>query len=557
MPLNRRSNRVVPESTLQQLREEALANSERLQREREALLANGGTTVVNNNTTSLVDTLTETPSLPNSDDILTEAPVESTQFRWTNFGGVNMVTGNPIIEKNEGFNKDTIVITVTGKKIKYSDAVSFKGEFYEKDHKDIVICAFTKKEKHKSNCTSVVESVQFHNDKPLFTYVPVHSEFLEFLPLLYSEKYGFEHRFLSDSAIPKELFKLSTCSDLFVDITRKEPGMSATKFYPQFKSKFKKLGENIQNSFKFGINSPTFTITEGLKYTMGVEIEVCNGFIPSYLAHNKLNLSCVRDGSINAGEGGPEYVTGILKGDTGFRHLQDICLELKNCRINHTCGVHVHLGNIDFTNQFLVNSYVLALLIEDELFSYLPKSRRGNRYCRKLKDLDLQVHLDNSKDNFKLEKDYNKLFKYISYDRAHNPDFNYNKDKQHPLGAKCGYNHETPRYCWLNYVPAMFNTRGNKSYSLEIRNHSGTTNFNKIRNWILLFMAIVAFTERYPSLIKPGITIFDILNKIYPKKSSSLKLYFKTRQAKFSSSEEDADDVDDNVKKTIKELIKE
>ncbi len=55
-----------------------------------------------------------------------------------------------------------------------------------------------------------------------------------------------------------------------------------------------------------------------------------------------------------------------------------------------------------------------------------------------------------------LEEDYNALFKYISVEKVNNPTFNYNKNKQHPMGAKCGYNHDTPRYCWLNLVPAMF-----------------------------------------------------------------------------------------------------
>jgi hypothetical protein len=455
---------------------------------------------------------------------------------------------------------DPEITTIDDKKMKASEAILYDGYYYSKEHKYIFKCSFSGELNHKDRFNPIVVGMKPNKDNSSFEleFGFVLKKYNEFLPLVYSGKHGIEKRFLNDSIIDPKFFKQSSENDLFVDADRKEIAINQTRFYPSFKSKFKELVKTKVDKIKYGIESPTNTIAEGLPYTMGIEIEVCRGFIPTYLAHNNFNLSCVRDGSINNGEGGPEYVTGVLKGDAGFKHLQEICYELsKNCKINHTCGVHVHLGNIDFTKQFLVNSYVLALLIEDELFSFLPQSRRNNRYCRKLKPLKLNVALTNSKDNYALEEDYNKLFKYISYEKVNNPDFNYNKDKQHPLGPKCGYNHDTPRYCWLNYVPAMFNTRGNKSYSLEIRNHSGTTNFTKIKNWTLLFMAIVAFTERYPELIKPGIRIDDIIDKIFPKKAASLKLYFKTRQSKFTDDIEDQDSKEENVKRTIKELIKE
>lgn len=451
----------------------------------------------------------------------------------------------------------SIITTVSGKKLKASECILYRGDFYETTHKDIVKCSISNKFIHIGNACKVISNIQFKDDKVECEFCNIDKNFIEFVPFLYSYKYGIESRVLNEDIISKTHFKQATDQDCFIDIDKQQKKMQQARYYPAFKNRSKLVINNIKDEIKFGIKSPTNSIAEGLPYTMGVEIEISHGFIPVYKSLLNYNLSCVRDGSINGGEGGPEYVTGILKGDAGFKHLQDICLGLKDCRINHTCGVHVHLGGIDFTKQFLVNSYILAMLIEDELFTYLPKSRRNNRYCRKLKPLDLKVALTNSKDNFQLEADYNKLFKYISYEKVNNPSFEYNKSKQHPMGAKCGYNHDTPRYCWLNYVPAMFNTRGNGSYSLEIRNHSGTTNFIKIRNWILLFMAIVAFAERYPDLIKPGIKINDILDKIYPRKSNSLKLYFKTRQSKFSEDEEDSDLIEETTCKTIKELIKE
>lgn len=222
--------------------------------------------------------------------------------------------------------------------------------------------------------------------------------------------------------------------------------------------------------------------------------------------------------------------------------------------------VHLHLGNIDFTQKFLVNSYRLAEFLEKEIFSVLPKSRRDNVYCRKLKKFNFPKAIcDTTEDKIRTEESYNCLFKYISYEKTNNPTFDYNKDKQHPLGAKCGYNRDTPRYSWLNYVPAMFNTRGNASYSIEIRSMQGSTNFTKIKNWLLFFMAFMSFVEKYPEEINPGITMDDVINKILPKQAKVLIMYFNSKKALFNNEASEEKEYDFNTslesQKSIKELI--
>ena len=313
---------------------------------------------------------------------------------------------------------------------------------------------------------------------------------------------------------------------------------------------------------KIGSISPSYVITEGIKYTFGVEIEVSRGFVPAWRAAQKYNMMCVRDGSVNPEDGGgPEYVTGILTGDTGVKHLQEICLELsRTTKINKTCGVHLHIGNIDFNQRFLINSYRLALILEEEIFSVLPKSRRDNVFCKKLKPFIFAPAIGNTtEDKLRIEEDYSKLFKYISFEKTNNPTFEYNKSKQHPLGAKCGYDRNTPRYCWINYVPAMFNTRNNGSYSLEIRSMQGSTNFTKIKNWLLFFMAFMSFVEKYPELIVNGLTMKDIIDFMLPKKSKVLNMYFNTRKALFieqdSESKEYISSNEEEPKQSFKDLI--
>lgn len=308
--------------------------------------------------------------------------------------------------------------------------------------------------------------------------------------------------------------------------------------YSVFKNITKKYNLDLKNSINFGIKSPTNSITEGLPYSFGVELEVNNGSIPPYAAHKyMLNISSMRDGSINNGNGGAEIVTGVLYGDSGFMNLQKICNQLSlRSTVDKTCGMHVHVGNIDFTDQFIVNSYILFKLLEDEIFSLLPRSRRENRYCRRLKDIKgLKIAKDNNKDNIDLINSYNKIFEYVSHtsDASH-PNSKFNKNTQHPLGPKCSYSRDTQRYCWINYVPAVYNTRGDiKSKTIEIRNHQGTTSFVKTKNWTLLFMAICAFAERHFDMINDKLTINDILIKIYPKNHKKLIEFFQKRKDLF------------------------
>jgi hypothetical protein len=324
-------------------------------------------------------------------------------------------------------------------------------------------------------------------------------------------------------------------------------------FYPKDMSMGKYNGyeefSNVNNIS--GSKSSSFIGTEGLKYTFGVEIEMQKCFIPYYL-RNELNICCVRDGSINNKQGdrngGPEFVTGVLHGDSGLVHLNKICNEItKRGILDKSCGLHLHLGNFEFTDKFLVLSYYLGLKLQDEFFSVVPPSRRGSTYCSKLKDLDFSFPANLSKQdlNKRISNYYNELFKHLC---GQYPDDKVNKSRQHPRGRTCGYDHKTPRYNWLNFVPAAFNNRGSESSkTLEFRVHSGTSNFNKIKNWLKVCMAFVHFVNEYPdevvnnNVIINGkihsLTLFNIIKKVFPKSSDKLISYLEDRKSKFENIE--------------------
>ena len=379
----------------------------------------------------------------------------------------------------------------------------------------------------------------------------------EILPRVYSEKHGFDAKILKLENITGWDYKEDMHRNIIVDAFPGEQNVSTIKYYEAYKNK---MSQFPRLSNKAGSTSQTYLATEGLKYTFGVEIEVNRGNVPVWMAATDYNMMCVRDGSINGGDGGPEYVTGVLVGDNGVRHLQEICNVLsKRTTVDKSCGVHLHLGSINFSRKFLINSYRLAMFLEDEIFSTLPKSRRSNTFCKKLKSFDFKPAIGGSIEmDMQIEEDYNTLFKHISYKYDITPSRDYNKKTNHPMGAKCGYEHSTPRYCWLNYVPAMFDTRGNKGYSIEVRSHGGTTNFTKIRNWLLFFMAFMSYVEKYPHLIVPGIKMKDVLDAIMPKKAKSLNIYFNSRKELFSiDASESVEYTERSTEsfKNIKELI--
>lgn len=302
----------------------------------------------------------------------------------------------------------------------------------------------------------------------------------------------------------------------------------------------KGLREDPIYNQKYGLSSSTFSISEGIRYTMGLEIETIIGYLPQYLDES-LNYEAVHDGSLKDANGeswGAEYVTGVLVGDMGFRQLKLLCSQLsKRCQIDKRAGVHCHLGGMKFSKEFIVYMYYLACKIEKELFSTLPHSRRNNEYCRPLKKLN--IYLNNKFDSSQeyhdyIEDMYNSILQYVSHQDRLDPTV-VNKRNDHPLGAKCGYNHSTARYSWLNFVPAMFNTRGNGIFTLEIRNHQGSLNYTKIRNWILLFMGMCNVVENHKSFITStnSITLKDIIDLSFPKKAKELNEYFDSRKATF------------------------
>ena len=353
-----------------------------------------------------------------------------------------------------------------------------------------------------------------------------------------------------------------------IDLTKSKIDLSKIKF-DSIKP------EILIRNTKLGVYSPTNLILEGKNYTFGLELETCLGKVPAE-EYEDLNVSCIYDGSLKDDDGvarGGEYVTGVLVGDSGINQLRKIVHTLlKNqCKVNHRCSVHVHIGSANFNKENLISMYLLGMMLEEEFFNLFPFSRRKNAYCRHLTKIFTNPELEElAVINRKSTEEYNalidylfdlKLFPYVTSGtlkqsisslttqeqlrNSSKPDRRANKHTPHPQGPKCGYDKNMQRYCWLNFVTCLFSNKGLKAKTLEFRLHNGTLNFKKILAWLQICVAFTWFAENHKKSIFKGfyedpktgdklsINLDLILKLAYPKNSEILIKYVNERKQLF------------------------
>lgn len=305
-----------------------------------------------------------------------------------------------------------------------------------------------------------------------------------------------------------------------------------------------------RNTFAgFVKNKPnTYIKMLGKKYTFGYEIETSSGLLPARLDET-IFFDAVHDGSLRDANGnvtGGEYVTDVLYGDLGLQQLKMLCTELtKRCYINKLCGNHIHLGGVTFNKENIVLMYYLYQKLEPAIFNMLPASRRQNAYCRPLPSMSLDLNLIKANYDYGIEKYYSDIIRLLA--SGNQISSSVNKKKDHPKGFKCGYDHSTARYCWVNFIPAVFNTRKSEVYTIEFRPHSATTSYYKCKQWLLICIALVDIIENHKAVIynNPDITLADIITLVYPNNHAELNNYIAKRVDKFSvNNKEDQEALD-------------
>jgi hypothetical protein len=469
--------------------------------------------------------------------------VEQPQIGWN----LPRTTGTKVEYYGTPFSKDQEVTLVDGTKCKMSDAVLAynTGEYYAKDDKRIIKDILTTmtivlNESTKNRLRKVYNKIDAKGKLYDFAYTAVdellNCDRYKVLPIIAGTAKAFAHPSLLENQTFNDKYKEDMYTGRFLRVSKN----SLPEFKKKLKFKYREYKGEFGQFLEFIKNKPkTFIKTKGQKYTFGVEIETCSGFLPAHLDHF-LYYSAVKDGSLRDEDDnqlyGGEYVTDLLVADLGLKQLKRLTTELsKRCLVNKKCSVHIHLGGVNFTKENIVLMYYLYQQIQEEILLMMPPSRRNNEYCRYLPEWKIELQHIMTDRVYWIDQYYNEIVTILAKRQA--GDARVNKKKDHPAGPKCGYNHSYARYCWVNFIPAVFDTRHNGSYTIEFRPMSATTDYNKIKQWLLICMAMVSVVENHKQLIYSGkrLTLTDIVNAVYPKDNCRIIEFIDTRKAKFNS----------------------
>ena len=214
----------------------------------------------------------------------------------------------------------------------------------------------------------------------------------------------------------------------------------------------------VSKKCKFNVNALTF----------GVELEVYNVVRTELIREveqrsisiqsegynhtdNNHYYKIVSDASI-CGENGNEVVSPILKGKKGLDSLKEVCESLENvgAKVNKSTGLHVHFDASTMTDGHFVQLFKNYQKLESVIDTFMPNSRRANNnvFCKSLRG----IHYDGCQ----TKEDV----------------MNYNGTRYRKVNAESYIRHKT----------------------VEFRQHSGTTEFKKISNWINFLRKLIQYS---------------------------------------------------------------
>lgn len=246
---------------------------------------------------------------------------------------------------------------------------------------------------------------------------------------------------------------------------------------------------------------------EAFKFTFGVEIECImnhglfrdrasyNGVSYRFEGYNhndcRDHFKFVTDGSLTrtyGRNGDPiECVSPVLDGDkNGFDKLKACCESLNEAEayVNKSTGLHVHIGASALTGEQYVNVFKNYQKLERVIDSFMAPSRKNNTYSRTIRVYDFE--------NCETQAD---ILSVLQSNRYH---------KVNP----CSYT---------------------RHHTIEFRQHQGTTNFEKIKNWVNFCAKLVAYSMNH--VITEEVTSIDAI----PFLTAREKAFFNRRKAAFET----------------------
>jgi len=216
-------------------------------------------------------------------------------------------------------------------------------------------------------------------------------------------------------------------------------------------------------------------------------------------------LDVVNDSSVTSSEhpNGCEIVLQPRRGDIMLKDLKsslDYMYHTDNYYVSVKCGLHLHVDTRDYDWKHFAVLSLFTKLIEPYIYNMVPSSRYEGRWSKPVSQSMNDFAYIEGRDSF---IDF-------WYD---NGSFTYDK-----------YN--SKRYHGLNLHSHFQANQGT-----EIRYHSGTMNYSKIKHWIILWTNIIdkcydiaerldnstfdsfGETSIYESLVRPPKSIYDIIKR--------------------------------------------
>lgn len=285
------------------------------------------------------------------------------------------------------------------------------------------------------------------------------------------------------------------------DFTRLRPVSREVKeSYPyDSKGMIERISRVYENNYNPVICPGARKIGETLKhYTFGLEFETSSGIIPNAKL-NYLPLIPLRDGSIE----GLEYATVPLSGPKGVQAIIDSADELKRrTAFNDGCSLHVHIGGMPRTIEFILAFYKLISVLQNEIFAMFPLYKKYNfgvkrkNYSAPFPFEEINFRMDPIIDMTKKEsllRNFDPLFIYLSGGHSladySNDLNNVEVHPQDPAGnQKWNIKH---RYSFINFIPLIF---GNHQ-TIEFRIHTPTYDVGKIIDFLTLNTFLIDYTS--------------------------------------------------------------
>lgn len=205
------------------------------------------------------------------------------------------------------------------------------------------------------------------------------------------------------------------------------------------------------NTLTFGIECETYNV---VRDALIREVEQRNISIQSEGYNHRDNnqyYKIVSDASIQ-GVNGQEVVSPILKGKQGLNSLKQVCDSLNaiGAKVNRSTGLHVHFEASKISDSHFVQIFKNYQKLESVIDSFMPQSRRAqnNGYCRSIQGLNYDAC--NTKSDI----------------------IRVNGTRYRKVNAESYLSHKT----------------------IEFRQHSGTTEYDKIANWINFLRKLIQYS---------------------------------------------------------------